>query len=84
MKGTGSDSHHQKQVEVLVGRTKEGSPSIKLLYFIEVSLNSFELPPSRPRSVKTSQHQHKTYDIRLEIVGPNGSTKSHESYNSKD
>lgn len=37
MKGTGSDSHHQKQVEVLVGRTKEGSPSIKLLDFIDVS-----------------------------------------------
>lgn len=35
MKGTGSGSHHQKQVEVLIGRTKERSPSIKLLYFIE-------------------------------------------------
>lgn len=82
MKGTGSDSHHQKQVEVLVGRTKEGSPSIKLLYFIEVSLNSFELPPSLTQSVKTSQHQHKTYDIRLEIVGLNGSTKHFTSVES--
>lgn len=41
MKGTGSGSHHQKQVEVLIGRTK-GLPSIKLLDFIAVSLNSFK------------------------------------------
>lgn len=35
MKGTGFGSHHQKQVEVLIGRTKESLPSIKLLYIIE-------------------------------------------------
>lgn len=42
LKGTGSGSHHQKQVEVLIVRTKKRSPSIKLLYITEkkLSLNS--------------------------------------------
>lgn len=39
MKGTGSGSHHQKQVEVLIGRTK-GIAISKA--FTELSFNSFE------------------------------------------
>lgn len=72
---TGVGPHWKNKGEITIHKT--------FIFHRGVSLNSFKLPPSPTQSAQTTQHQQKTYDIRLGILGLNRSTKSHEGHNSK-
>lgn len=66
MKGTGSGSHHQKQVDVLIGRTKGIAISTSHRGFFKF----FQIATF----FWCELHSSTTFDTRLEFVGLNPMT----------